>query len=175
MNTMIPDPNTYASLPQELFVPGTDDSLAEEIARPSTTYWQDVWHRFRRDKLALAGLAVIALMTLLCIIMPMVSPYTYDGSDYLNMNAGPSLAHPCGTDQMGRDQFIRIMYGARISLTIGFVAAAINFAIGVVYGGLAGYLGGRVDMILMRIVDILSSLPSLLYGNPKAVGLQTTL
>ena len=102
-------------------------------------------------------------LTLMCIIMPMVSPYTYDGSDYLHMNASPSWAHPCGTDQLGRDQFIRIMYGARISLTIGFVAAAINFAIGVLYGGLAGYLGGRVDMVLMRIVDILSSLPSLLY------------
>ncbi len=163
MSIRIPDPDTYASLPQEMFVIGTDDSLAEEIARPSTTYWHDVWQRFRKDKLAVIGLVVIAIMTILCIVMPMVSPYTYDGADYLNMNAGPSWAHPCGTDQMGRDQFIRIMYGARISLTIGFVAAAINFAIGVIYGGLAGYLGGRVDMVLMRIVDILSSLPSLLY------------
>ena len=163
MSIRMMDPDTYASLPQEMFVIGEDDSLAEEIARPSTTYWHDVWQRFRRDKLAVVGLAVIVIMALLCIIMPLVSPYTYDGSDYLNMNAGPSWAHPCGTDQLGRDQFIRIMYGARISLTIGFVAAAINFAIGVIYGGLAGYLGGRLDMVLMRIVDILSSLPSLLY------------
>jgi oligopeptide transport system permease protein len=146
-----------------MFVIGEDDTLAEEIARPSTTYWHDVWQRFRRDRLALVGLVVIVVMTVLCIVMPMVSPYSYDSSDYLNMNAGPSWAHPCGTDQMGRDQFIRIMYGARISLTIGFVAAAINFVIGVIYGGLAGYLGGRLDMVLMRIVDILSSLPSLLY------------
>ena len=163
MSNQIPSPEAYASLPPEMFVIGEDDSLSEEIARPSTTYWHDVWQRFRRDKLAVVGLVVIVIMTLLCIVMPMVSPYTYDGSDYLNMNASPSWAHPCGTDQLGRDQFIRIMYGARISLTIGFVAAAINFAIGVVYGGLAGYLGGRVDMVLMRIVDILSSLPSLLY------------
>ena len=136
-------PEAYASLPEEMFVIGEDDSLSEEIARPSITYWQDVWRRFRRDKLALIGLVVIVIMTLLCIIMPMVSPYSYDSSDYLNMNASPSWAHPCGTDQLGRDQFIRIMYGARISLTIGFVAAAINFVIGVIYGGLAGYLGGR--------------------------------
>ena len=163
MNTRIPSPDAYAALPEELFVIGEDDSLAEEIARPSTTYWHDVWQRFCRDKLAIIGLVVIIIMTLMSIVLPMVSPYTYDGSDYLNMNAGPSWAHPCGTDQLGRDQFIRIMYGARISLTIGFVAAAINFAIGVIYGGLAGYLGGRVDMVLMRIVDILSSLPSLLY------------
>lgn len=163
MDIRILDNDSYASLPDEMFIPGADDSHAEDISRPSVTYWQDVWRRFRRDKLAVAGLIVIVIMTALCIVMPMVSPYTYDGSDYMNMNAGPSLQHPCGTDQLGRDQFIRIMYGARISLTIGFVAAAINFAIGVIYGGLAGYLGGRVDMLLMRIVDILSSLPSLLY------------
>ena len=163
MNNQIPDPAAYASLPDELFVIREDDALAEELPRPSVTYWRDVWQRFRRDRLALVGLIVIAIMTVLCIVMPMVSPYTYDGSDYMNMNSTPTWAHPCGTDQMGRDQFIRIMYGARISLTIGFVAAAINFAIGVIYGGLAGYLGGRADMVLMRIVDILSSLPSLLY------------
>ena len=157
------NPEAYASLPDEMFVIGEDDSLSEEIARPSTTYWHDVWQRFRRDRLALIGLVVIVLMTLMCIIMPMVSPYTYDGSDYLHMNASPSWAHPCGTDQLGRDQFIRIMYGARISLTIGVVAAFINFIIGILYGGLAGYIGGRLDMILMRVVDILSSLPSLLY------------
>ncbi len=163
MTCQIPDPNTYATLPDEMFVIGEDDALAEEIARPSTTYWHDVWHRFRKDKLAVAGLIVIVLMTICCIVIPMLSPYTYDSSDYMNMNTAPSWAHPCGTDQLGRDQFIRIMYGARISLTIGFVAAAINFAIGVIYGGLSGYIGGRADMILMRIVDILSSLPSLLY------------
>ena len=156
-------PEAYAALPEEMFIPGADDSQAEAIARPSTTYWHDVWQRFRRDRLAMLGLVVILLMTVLCIVMPMVSPYTYDGSDYMNMNAAPSLIHPCGTDQLGRDQFIRIMYGARISLTIGFVAAAINFLIGVVYGGLSGYLGGRADMVMMRVVDILSSLPSLLY------------
>ena len=163
MNDRILDAEAYAYLPEDMFVISADGSQSEEIVRPSTTYWHDVWQRFRKDKLALAGLVIIVIMTLMCIIMPMVSPYTYDGSDYMNMNAAPSWTPPCGTDQMGRDQFIRIMYGARISLTIGFVAAAINFVIGVVYGGLAGYLGGRVDMVLMRIVDILSSLPSLLY------------
>ncbi len=109
MTTQIPDPNTYASLPEEMFVIGEDDALAEEIARPSTTYWHDVWQRFRRDKLAVAGLLVILVMTVMCILVPMLSPYTYDGSDYLNMNSTPTWAHPCGTDQMGRDQFIRIM------------------------------------------------------------------
>ena len=159
----LPNPDTYAELPDEMFVPGADDGQAEELVRPSTTYWHDVWQRFRRDPLAILGLAVILLMALAAIILPMVSPYSYDGMDLTHMNQGPSLAHPCGTDQMGRDLFIRILYGARISLTIGVVAALINFFIGVIYGGLSGYIGGRTDMVMMRIVDILTSLPSLLY------------
>ena len=163
MSINYPDMETYAALPDELFMIDANVNDAEAILRPSITYWQDVWQRFRKDPLALVGLFIILIMTLMAVFMPMVSPYTYSGMDLLSMNQGPSLAHPCGTDQMGRDLFIRIMYGARISLTIGIIAAVINFLIGVLYGGLSGYLGGRVDMVLMRIVDILSSLPSLLY------------
>lgn len=159
----IPNQEQYLSLPEEMFVIGQDDAQAEEIVRPSTTYWHDVWARFRKDPLALVGLIIIVAMALLAIFLPMVSPYSYDGMDLTAMNQGPTLQHPCGTDQMGRDLFIRILYGARISLTIGVVAAAINFLIGVLYGGLSGYIGGRTDMIMMRIVDILTSLPSLLY------------
>jgi len=154
----------YAALDNGMFDMNADaDDSAERIVRESTTYWQDVWKRFRKDKMALVGLFVIVVMALACIFVPMFSPYTYSGMDLTNMNAGPSLAHPCGTDQMGRDLFIRIMYGARISLSIGICAAAINFVIGVLYGGIAGYIGGKLDMVMMRIVDILISLPSMLY------------
>ncbi|MEF9973625.1 MAG: ABC transporter permease [Clostridia bacterium] len=135
----------------------------ENISRASVTYWQDVWRRFRSDKLALIGMGVILVIALCAIFLPMVLPYTYDGMDLTSMNAGPSLRHPCGTDALGRDLFVRILYGARISLTIGVVAAAINFFIGVLYGGIAGFVGGRVDMVLMRIVDVLIGLPQLLY------------
>jgi oligopeptide transport system permease protein len=116
-----------------------------------------------KDPLAVVGLIVILIMALSAIILPMVSSYGYDGMDLTAMNQWPSMKHPCGTDAMGRDLFIRILYGARISLTIGFVAALINFFIGVLYGGISGYIGGKVDMVLMRIVDILIGLPSLLY------------
>ncbi|MCQ2436938.1 MAG: ABC transporter permease [Clostridia bacterium] len=159
----IPGRDVYDALPDEMCVPGIDDSDADEIVRPSTTYWHDVWQRFRREPLAMGGAIVIIIMAIACIFVPMFSQYSYDGMDLAHMNNGPSWQHLCGTDQMGRDQFIRIMYGARISLTIGIVAAAINFLIGVVYGGLSGYIGGSLDMVLMRIVDILTSLPSLLY------------
>ncbi|MEE1200894.1 MAG: ABC transporter permease [Christensenellales bacterium] len=159
----IPDRDAYLSLSDDLFVIDSASRDNEEIVRPSITYWQDVWMRFRRDPLALIGLMIILAMALLAIFVPLFSSYSYDGMDLTAMNQGPSLKHLCGTDQMGRDLFIRILYGARISLTIGFVAAAINFLIGVVYGGISGYIGGRTDIVMMRIVDILTSLPSLLY------------
>ncbi len=135
----------------------------QALSRPSSTYWQDVFRRFRKDPLAVAGVIVILLIALAAIVLPPLLPYTYDGMDFASMNAPPSLNHPCGTDPMGRDLFVRILYGARISLTIGVVAAAINFFIGVLYGGISGFLGGRTDMLLMRIVDILIGLPQLLY------------
>ncbi len=163
MDLNILNEKDYSSLPDDMFVIGQDDEDAEEIVRPSTTYWHDVWKRFRADPLAIGGMVLIIIIALMAIFIPMVSPYSYDGMDLANMNKSPSLQHPCGTDQMGRDLFVRILYGARISLTIGVVAAAINFCIGVLYGGISGYIGGRLDMVLMRIVDILSSLPSLLY------------
>lgn len=157
-------PEEYINLDAAMFqIDQKDDGSAEAVVRPSTTYWHDVWQRFRKDPLALFGLFVILFMGIACIFVPMFSKYSYSGMDLSNMNASPSLAHLCGTDQMGRDLFIRIMYGARISLSIGIVAAAINFAIGVLYGGVAGYVGGKADMVMMRVVDILISLPSMLY------------
>ena len=157
-------PEDYAALDADMFdMNAAAEDSSEKIVRESTTYWHDVWKRFRRDPLAIFGLCVILAMAIACIFVPMFSKYTYSGMDLTNMNAGPSLAHLCGTDQMGRDLFIRIMYGARISLSIGVIAAAINFLIGVLYGGIAGYIGGKVDMVMMRIVDILIALPSMLY------------
>lgn len=154
----------YASLGAEMFdMNAKGDDNADKIVRESSTYWQDVWKRFRKDPLAIVGLCVILVMVIACIVFPMVSPYSYSDMDLTNMNALPSWAHPCGTDKLGRDMFIRIMYGARISLSIGLTAAAINFFIGVIYGGIAGYVGGKVDMVMMRIVDILIALPSMLY------------
>ncbi len=159
----LPEQCAYSDLPSELFVMDGNGGEDEQIVRPSTTYWHDVWQAFRRDPLAMGGAIFIVLMGLCAIFIPMVSPYSYDGFFPLIRNQGPSWEHLCGTDQMGRDIMIRILYGARISLTVGIVAAVINFFIGVIYGGISGYVGGMVDMVLMRIVDILTSLPSLLY------------
>ncbi len=142
-----------------------DDSEknSEFIAVASKTFLRDAWNRFRKNKLALFGLIFIVLMIISAIVIPMVSPYTYEMQDLLNRNALPSWEHPFGTDNLGRDILVRVMYGARISLSIGFASAAINLCIGILYGGVSGYVGGRLDMLMMRIIDVIYSVPSLLY------------
>jgi oligopeptide transport system permease protein len=152
------------SLTPDLFLPlEADERQGETLARPSRSYWQDAWTRLRRDPLAMTGLAAIVIITLFAVFGPMVSAYTYDGQDMAGQNQWPSAAHWFGTDKFGRDIYVRVLYGARISLSIGFVTAVINFFIGIVYGGISGFFGGRVDMVMMRIVDIMIGVPSLLY------------
>ncbi|WP_286136754.1 ABC transporter permease [Bacillus sp. 7894-2] len=152
-------------MPDELFEK-LDHSIKlenEKISRPSKSYWEDAWSRFRKDPLAMMGLCIVILITLAAIFGPFLSEYTYDGQNIENGNQGPSSDHWFGTDKFGRDIFVRTLYGARISLIIGIAAAAINMVIGVLYGGISGYFGGRIDMIMMRIVDMLIGIPDLLY------------
>lgn len=127
------------------------------IVRPN---W---WQRFKVNRLAVVGAGIIAVMIVLAIIGPMISPYTYADQSLVDANQSPSLSHWFGTDTLGRDIYTRVMYGARISLTIGIVAALLNLVIGVIYGGIAGYFGGKIDRIMMAIVDVLYGIPLLLY------------
>ena len=148
---------------EELWEPlESSERNSEFIAAPPRTYMQDAWKHFCRNRLALCGLVFLAVVLALAVVVPIVSPYTFDGMDYTAVNLMPSWQHPMGTDKFGRDIFVRVMYGARISLLIGFSSAAICLVIGVVYGGFSGYVGGKVDMVLMRIVDILYAIPNLL-------------
>lgn len=133
------------------------DESAELITRPGP------WQRLKANKLAVLGMIIVCIMIVAAIIGPWLSPYTYAQQNLLEANQGPSASHWFGTDTLGRDLYTRVLYGARISLAVGFVAAAINLVIGVVYGGVAGYLGGRVDRLMMSIVDILYGIPLLLY------------
>jgi len=136
---------------------------AEAIVRPSVTYWQDAWRRLKQNRLAMVGLWVIVAITLIAIFGPMFSPYSYSDQSLFDQNMYITREHWLGTDDLGRDLLTRIMYGARISLTVGFVASFINLTVGVVYGGISGYYGGQVDNVMMRIVEILSGIPLLLY------------
>ncbi|PKK40379.1 Oligopeptide transport system permease protein OppC [Clostridiaceae bacterium JG1575] len=136
---------------------------AEEILRPATTYWQDSWRRFRSNKLALASLIFIIVVAIVSILTPMISPQSISTTDYSIANSKPNAVHWFGTDFYGRDIFVRVMYGSRISLTIAFAATIMNLVIGVLYGAVAGFAGGKVDSVMMRIVDILYAVPMQIY------------
>ena len=137
---------------------------ADQISRPSVSYWKDAWRRFRKDKLAVFGLVMILIVSLFAIFGPMFCPYAYDEADFLSIAQWPSKAHWFGTDALGRDLYVRVLYGARISLSIGVVAALVNMVIGVLYGGIAGYFGGKVDTVIMRLLDILQAIPGMLLS-----------
>lgn len=135
----------------------------EQQSYKTTSYLQDAWNRFKKDKMALVGLIFLVIMIVLCIVIPIISPYSYDEQNINNAHAAMSWKHLLGTDKFGRDILVRIMYGGRISLAVGFAAAAISLVVGVIYGAISGYVGGSVDMIMMRIVDAMYSIPDMLY------------
>lgn len=147
----------------DLFKPLQKTDTQVEIARPSITYWQDAWRRFRKNPLAMASMVFIILLLLVAVIGPSFSPYSYSDQDFSRANLGPCRAHPFGTDSLGRDQLVRVLYGARISLAVGFVAALATFIIGVIFGGIAGLAGGWLDNVMMRFVDVMYSIPFLLW------------
>jgi len=132
-------------------------------AEKGTSLWEDAWRRLRKNRLALAGLLVLGTFVTIAILTPWIAPYAYDAQN-LNLGATPpSAAHWLGTDVFGRDLLTQIMYGGRISLAVGFVATAVALLIGISWGAIAGYLGGRVDAVMMRIVDILYALPFMIF------------
>ena len=129
----------------------------------SQGYWRDAWRRLKADRAALAGLIVVLLILLLAVAGPWLSPYAYDAQDFMESNEPPSLRHWFGTDMFGRDLLVRVLYGARISLSVGLAASLISLTIGVIYGGIAGLAGGRTDDLMMRLVDVIYSVPSMIY------------
>ena len=140
-----------------------DEKNDEFIAVESRTFLQSVWHDFTGNKRAVAGAIILIIVVLMAIFGPMMCKYSYAEQNMSLRNASPSMDHWFGTDRMGRDIFVRILFGARISLAVGCLAAVINLIVGTIYGGIAGYVGGKVDMVMMRIVDIIYSVPAMLY------------
>lgn len=140
-----------------------DQKDINKIVRPSVSYMQDVWRRLKENKLAMLGMIIIIVITLAAIFGPMLSKYDYFSQNFDVANQRPSSTYWFGTDGFGRDIFTRVLYGARISLTVGFAASILNITIGVLYGGISGYFGGKVDSTMMRIVDVLYSIPMMIY------------
>lgn len=169
------------------FEKATDEEKAQaEAMGESTTFWRDVWRRLKRNKLAMGSLVILAIILVAIIVIPILCPYSYetmitlDGQrlkdtanlqpfeyseteqEWMAENNSLLWPHILGTDSLGRDYFIRVLYGTRVSLAVGFVAAIMETVIGVLYGTIAGYFGGKVDLVMMRIVDVIYSLPDTL-------------
>ena len=126
--------------------------------------FKEIWQRLSKNKLAILGLIIIIAMILIAIFADFIAPYGYDEQDLTMAFQGPGNGHLFGTDEFGRDIFSRVVYGTRISLLIGFVAVAIAVVIGVLLGAISGYYGDKVDNIIMRLMDILLSIPQILLA-----------
>jgi peptide/nickel transport system permease protein len=129
--------------------------------RPPRTQGQIIWGKFRRHKAALISAAVLLVMAVLCFGAPLFAPYEFDAIDLRNARQAPSLTHLMGTDDLGRDEFTRILYGGRISLMVGIFAAAFSTVIGSLIGAISGFYGGIVDNALMRFTEIIIAIPTL--------------
>lgn len=166
-------------LKAEDFLPaGDDEKKSLVVMRESVSFWKDGLRRFKRNKIAMTSLVVVILIFILSFIVPQFYPYKYEqqikGSNSLApfeyseaeqeaiANGEDVFPHILGTDQLGRDYAIRVMMGSRVSLTVGLVASAIILLIGSIYGSIAGFFGGWVDMVMMRIVDIIYTVPDVL-------------
>lgn len=135
-------------------------------AEPERSPWRDALLRFRRNKAAVASLVFLVCVTALCVIGPWLLPHAYDSTDWDALKLAPSLtnSHWWGTDESGRDLLVRCLVGGRISLMVGILTTLTSIALGVVWGATAGYLGGVVDQVMMRIVDIMYAVPYLLIA-----------
>ena len=134
-----------------------------EPAEQGTSLWRDAWLRMRKNKLAVLGFSLLLLEIILVLVTPWIAPYGYEQQNLAMGATPPSLEHWLGTDVLGRDMLTRIMCGGRVSLMVGFIATGVALLIGVVYGAVAGYAGGRVDALMMRLVDILYALPFMIF------------
>ena len=129
----------------------------------NSSLWSDALRKLLKNRAAMFGVFILVSLIILAILAPVISPYPYD---YQNLELGasaPSSAHLLGTDTLGRDLLSRLLYGSRVSLMVGFVATAVALVIGVTWGIVSGYYGGKVDAVMMRIVDILYGLPFIIF------------
>ena len=141
----------------------TNPQATSTPAEKGSSLWRDAWHRLQKNKMALLGLGVMVTMCIAALLTPWITVYGYEEQNLVLGASPPSAEHWLGTDTLGRDLLTRILYGSRISLAVGFIATAVALLIGVIYGTVAGYMGGRVDAAMMRLVDILYALPFMIF------------
>ena len=145
----------FSPLPRDYYL---DETKQQE----ETSYWKEAWKRLRKNKIAMISLAVIVFLILFAFVGPYLVPYTYDQQVRGDENLWPCASHWFGTDRLGRDLLVRCMIGTRISLIVGLVSAVIVLVIGSIYGAISGLAGGMVDVVMMRIAEIIYSVPEIL-------------
>ncbi len=147
----------------------------EEAVIKKRSQLKEIWRRFRRNKQAMVGMCMLLLMIFSAIFASVISPYDPLQQDIINRLQPPSAAHFFGTDELGRDIFSRILYGSRISLTVGLIAVSISSVVGCALGAIAGYYGGVLDNVIMRCTDVLMAIPSILLNISIVAALGTGL
>ena len=135
------------------------DSFSENLEIEGRSLWKDARIRFMRNKAAMVSLVILCVITLAVIFVPMVAEFSYDDTDWYALHQAPSMVHLFGTDSLGRDLFVRTFIGGRISLMVGILGALVAVVIGTVYGATSGFIGGKIDRMMMRILEILYSIP----------------
>lgn len=148
--------------PEDFEVVGYSLEEANRIDRPTISYWQDAWRRLKKNPVAMASLVVLALLIVMCIIGPYIRGYDFVTKNVKMKNQGVSAEYWFGTDYLGRDLFSRVWMGARASIIIALVATALKLVVGTIYGAIMAHFGGWVDDLMMRIIEVINSLPSLL-------------
>ncbi|WP_217515821.1 oligopeptide ABC transporter permease OppC [Vibrio metschnikovii] len=135
------------------------EEFTENLEIEGRSLWQDARVRFMRNKAAMASLCILCFITLLVVFGPMLANFSYDETDWYAMHAAPSATHWFGTDALGRDLFVRTLIGGRISLMVGIMGAFVAVLIGTLYGAASGFIGGRTDRVMMRVLEILYAIP----------------
>jgi len=154
------------NLPMSSTQSALEADLAPNAAPVGRSPWVDARIRFLRNRAAVVSLVLLALIALLCVFGPLLLPYSYEDTDWNLMGIGPTWAawHLFGTDELGRDLLVRTLIGGRISLLVGLLATIVSVTLGIVWGATAGFIGGRVDSLMMRVVDMLYAIPYLLIA-----------
>ena len=159
--------NNYIPTPEDFEIVGANTTQSEEIYKPSLTFWQDGWRRFKKNKLALSFLGITLVFLFLAIFGQSLTKYSYRAQDlsakFLSPTKGLTKGHYLGTDNLGRDLFARLSQGIRISMELSLITAAICVVFGTIYGAVSAYFGGIIDTIMTRIVEILLIIPSMIY------------
>ncbi|PCJ53534.1 MAG: peptide ABC transporter permease [Candidatus Hydrogenedentota bacterium] len=141
----------------------SSDTLNVREFERGTSLWRDAFRRLRKNRLAMFGFIVLLIVSIISLITPFIAPYSYEAQNLSLGPTPPSAAHWLGTDYLGRDLLTRVMYGGRISLAVGLAASGVALLVGVLYGAIAGFVGGRVDSAMMRFVDIMYALPFTIF------------